>query len=143
MNMKKLLKQYSEKDIKMRYTILNELHYRMIERHWWYFKLDSFISGNWSKFSWWLDRRWNKYAILVVIGNSGSNAGDNRYFKFFTKDKKYYQGVCTTGRSDCLTGIHSLRKARILSDMIEDEYRKNFKKQKLDKWVSTYIIVRW
>ena len=142
MNIKKLLKQYSEKNIKIRYTILDKLRYRMIERHWWYYKLDSFISDKWSRFSWWLDRRWNKYAILVVVGN-GDNAGDNRYFKYFTKDKKYYQCVYTTGRSDCLTGIHSLRKARILSDMIEDEYRKNFKKQKLDKWVSTYIIVRW
>lgn len=143
MNRKKLLKQYSEKDIKICYTILDKLRYRMIERCWWYFKLDSFISSNWSRFSWWLDRRWNKYAILVVVGDSGSNAGDDRYFKCFVKDKKYYQGVCTTGRSDCLTGIHSLREARILSEMVEDEYRKNFKKQKLDKWVSTYIIVRW
>ena len=143
MSRKKLLKQYSEKDIKIRYTILDKLRYRMIERYWWFFKLDSFISSNWSRFSWWLDRKWNKYAILIVMGNSGSNAGDDRYFKYFTKDKKYCQGVCTTGRSDCLTGVHSLRKARILSDMIEDEYRKNFKKQKIDKWVSTYVIVRW
>ena len=143
MNRKKLLKQNSEKEIKNRYTNLDKLRYRMIERCWWFFKLDSFISNNWSRFSWWLDRRWNKYAILVVIGDSESNAGEDRYFKCFTKDKKYCQGVCTTGRSDCLTGVHSLRKARILSDMIEDEYRKNFKKQKLDKWVSTYVIVRW
>ena len=79
----------------------------------------------------------------MIIGDSCSNAGDDRYFKYFTRDKKYYQGVCTTARSDCLTGVHSLKKARVLSEMIEDEYRKNFKKQKLDKWVSTYVIVRW
>ena len=143
MNKDKLLKQYGERDVKIRYTVLDKLRFRMIERCWLYYKLDSFVCDNWSRFSWWLDRRWNKYAILVVIGDSGSNAGDDRYFKHFTRDKKYYQGVCTTGRSDCLTGIHSLKKARVLSDMIEDEYRKNFKKQKLDKWVLTYTIVRW
>lgn len=82
MSRKKLLKQYSEKDIKIRYTRLDELRYRMIERYWWFFKLDSFISGNWSKFSWWLDRKWNKYAILVIIGDSGNNASCIRQQKF-------------------------------------------------------------